>query len=45
MTDEKKTSKKGISKSYYKKLKAYKDELLLEKANEVGNYDKKKKIN
>ena len=32
MTDEEKQAKKEFKKNYYKKLKAYKDELLLEKA-------------
>ena len=31
MTDEGRQAKKEYQKSYYKKLKAYKDELLLEK--------------
>ena len=33
MTDKEKKQKKKYQKSYYKKLKAYKDDLLLEKAN------------
>ena len=36
MTDEEKWAKKKNQKNYYKKLKAYKDELLLEKANKRG---------
>ena len=32
MTDEEKQAKKYYQKKYYKKLKAYKDEQLLEKA-------------
>ena len=32
MTDEKKKAKKEYQKKYYEILKAYKDELLLEKA-------------
>ena len=31
MTDEDRQAKKEYQKSYYKKLKAYKDELLLDK--------------
>ena len=40
MTEEEKQSKKDHQKNYCKKLKAYKDELLLEKAR-GGNYYKK----
>ena len=46
MTDKKKSSKKIISKNYFKKLKAYEDEILLEKAKrpkKVANYYKKKR--
>ena len=32
MTDKEKQAKKEYQKNYYKKLKTYKDELLLEKA-------------
>ena len=32
MTDEEKQTKKEYQKHYYKKVKGYKDELLLEKA-------------
>ena len=35
MTDREKQTTKEYQKNYYKKLKAYKDELLLEKAKKM----------
>ena len=47
MTDKEKQAKKEYQKNYYNKLKAYKDELLLEKVKrdkkKVVNYYKKKR--
>ena len=46
MTDEEKQAKKEYQKNYYKKLKAYKDELFQEKqglVKQVANYYKKKR--
>ena len=46
MTDEEKQVKKEYQKNYYKKLKAYKDELFQEKqglVKQVANYYKKKR--
>ena len=49
MTDEENQAKKEYQKNYFKKLKAYKDELLLEKVKrdkkKVVNYYKKKRNN
>ena len=46
LSEEKKQAKKEDQKNYYKKLKSYKDKLLLEKnkkGEKVANYYKERK--
>ena len=46
LSEEKKQAKKEDQKNYYKKLKSYKDKLLLEKnkkGEKVANYQKERK--